>query len=72
MEESKIALIDMDGTICDYVGSMLRELEKLKSSEEPDIDPFKTGDDPRFQYLWNRMDLIKSNRIGGQIFQDSS
>lgn len=57
----RIALFDMDGTICDYIGSMKKELNKLKAPGEPDVDPFKIDDDPKFQYIWDRMDLVKSD-----------
>jgi len=56
-----IALFDMDGTICDYVGSMLLELEKLRGPREPFVDPFHIRDDDRYKHLWNRMDLIKAD-----------
>ena len=61
MEEIKVALFDMDGTICDYVGSIKKELEKLRAPGEPEIDPFLTGEDPKFQHLWDRMELIKAD-----------
>lgn len=61
MENQKVALFDMDGTICDYVGSMKAELEKLRAPNEPIIDPFSREDGPDYQYLWNRMDLIKAD-----------
>ena len=58
----KVALFDMDNTICDYVGAMKKGLEKLRAPGEPVIDPFALGDnDTEHQYLWNRMDLIKAN-----------
>ncbi|MBR9705119.1 hypothetical protein GOV12_06925 [Candidatus Pacearchaeota archaeon] len=56
-----IALFDMDGTICDYMGAMNVELMKLRSPDEKFVDPFLIDDDPKYQYLWNRMNLIKSN-----------
>lgn len=55
-----IALFDMDGTLCDYLKAMHRELKKLKCPDEPEVDPFTTKDNPKYQYLWNRMNLIKS------------
>ena len=56
-----IALFDMDGTLCDYVRSMLIDLEKLMAPGEEFVDPFILRDDPKYQYLWNRIDLIKSD-----------
>jgi len=61
MNSEKIALFDMDGTICDYVGAMNLELEKLRSPNEPAVDPFTIYDSPGHQYLWDRMELIKSD-----------
>jgi len=63
MEQNRnIALFDMDGTICDYAGQIHHELAKLRAPNEPFIDPFKLGKDDRsHQYLWNRMQLIKSD-----------
>jgi len=56
-----VALFDMDGTLCDYVNAMLRDLEKLRAPGEEFVDPFIFREDPTYQYLWNRMDLIKSS-----------
>ncbi|MEK6853610.1 MAG: hypothetical protein AABX64_02910 [Nanoarchaeota archaeon] len=61
MNNPKVALFDMDGTICDYVGSMKLELDRLRAPNEPRLDPFKIDNDPKYQYLWDRMDLIKSD-----------
>lgn len=61
MKEQKIALFDMDGTICDYVGSMKRVLDKLRAEGEPYVDPFSIDNDPKYDYLWERMDLIKAD-----------
>jgi len=61
MKKEIIALFDMDGTICDYVGSIKEELKKLRAPDEEFIDPFKIEDNPKYQYLWNRMDLIKAD-----------
>jgi 5'-nucleotidase len=58
----KIALFDMDDTLCDYIGSMKRSLDGLRHPDEPAIDPFRIGDDPRYEYLRNRMHLIKKDR----------
>ncbi len=56
-----IALFDMDGTLCNYVGAIIADLEKLRAPDEPFVDPFTIRrDNTRYQYLWRRMDLIKS------------
>lgn len=57
----KIALFDMDGTICDYVGAMKVELAKLRAPGELDVDPFRIVDSPDFQYLWDRMKVVKAD-----------
>lgn len=62
IEFKPIALFDMDGTLCDYVQSMKLELQKMMSPKEKFIDPFKTGNNPEYEYLWNRMALIKSDK----------
>lgn len=36
--ESKIALFDMDGTLADYDGQLLKDLQKIASPNEPPID----------------------------------
>lgn len=33
-----IALVDMDGTLCDYAGAMERDLARLRHPDEPDSD----------------------------------
>jgi hypothetical protein len=38
-----VALIDMDGTLCDYQGALLRDLESLRSPGEP---PASEADSP--------------------------
>ena len=35
---SKIALFDMDGTLADYDGALLRDLNKIRSPHEPKIE----------------------------------
>ncbi len=60
MNDPKVALFDMDGTLCDYVGSLKRDLEKLRAPDEAIVDPFKVNG-PQYQHIWNRMDLIKAD-----------
>lgn len=53
----KIALLDLDGTLCDYHGRMVEDLEKLRSPGEPPyLNDFQV-DAPA--YLEARQDLIK-------------
>jgi len=57
MAGKKIALFDMDNTLCDYSGQLRRDLELLRSPEEPAIGDFG-NDNP--EWLLNRMRLVKS------------
>ena len=56
-----VALFDMDGTICDYVGALHREMKKLLGPGEKFVDPFLAKDVPGNQYLWDRMHQIKAS-----------
>ncbi|MBJ6764924.1 hypothetical protein JGU66_29520 [Myxococcaceae bacterium JPH2] len=51
-----VALVDMDGTLCDYEGAMQRDLERLRSPAEPVPSP-ADADAP---WLRARRDLIRS------------
>jgi len=53
-----VALVDMDGTLADYEGSMLRWLEQLRSPEEPIVTSLNGLSKP----LRNRMRLIKNSK----------
>ncbi|MFP2925758.1 5' nucleotidase, NT5C type [Pyxidicoccus sp. 3LG] len=50
-----VALVDMDGTLCDYQGAMLRDLERLRSPGEPPLTP-DFEDSP---WLRARQELIR-------------
>ena len=53
----RTGLFDMDGTLFDYEGQLRRDLEKLRSPNEPEItDLWDEGNG----YLKARIDLIKS------------
>jgi hypothetical protein len=54
----KIALFDMDQTLCDYMGQLNKDLEALRSPEEPKIDVFDGSEWP--DYIEARIKLIKS------------
>ena len=43
-ETDNIALIDLDGTVADHDGALLRDLEALRAPEEPPIDLSKWRD----------------------------
>lgn len=49
-----IALIDMDGTLCDFDGSMTRDLQVLKGPEEPDLLAEET-----YAHIKARKNIIK-------------
>ena len=55
MNAEKIALFDMDGTLCDYEGSIRRCLMSLAAPGEDEPQPF--GDNP--DYIENRIRLIR-------------
>lgn len=56
VNEAPIALIDLDGTVADFVGQMRRDLERLRAPEEPALDEIW----PAPEHLEARMDLIKA------------
>jgi len=53
----KIALFDMDGTLCDYTGRMLEDLERVRSPEEERIGEIPHPAPP---WLERRMEVIRS------------
>lgn len=60
---SRIALIDMDGTLCDYTGALIRDLRKIASpSEQSDyVDGIELWDlEKSNPHIKSRMDLIKA------------
>jgi 5'-nucleotidase len=57
MQKSElVALVDMDGTLCDYDGAMLRDLERLRSPGDPLVLP---DNDDMHPWLRERRDLIR-------------
>lgn len=50
-----VALIDMDGTLCDYQGALIRDLEALRSPGEPHVHP----DDDTPPWLRARENVIR-------------
>jgi 5'(3')-deoxyribonucleotidase len=56
MQDNLISLVDMDGTLCDYDSAMMRDLNRLKSSEESVVQDLW---DERLPHLKERMSLIK-------------
>jgi 5'-nucleotidase len=55
MKSDLIALIDMDGSVADFSGEMIRQLNKIKSPTEPVIT--QVEDPP--EWLERRISLIK-------------
>lgn len=51
-----VALVDMDGTLCDYDGAMLRDLERLQSPGDP---PMSAHEGDKHPWLKARLDLIR-------------
>lgn len=58
-KETRVALIDLDNTICDYEGAMRESLRKIRGPEEPNVTPGHADDAPA--HIQERMRLIKSN-----------
>ena len=56
-----IALIDMDGTLCDYDAALLQRLQNLQAPEEERVEEVPRGDDvPSFMRA--RMNLIRLSK----------
>ena len=55
-----IALVDMDGTICDYDSEMFKGLEKLRHPSEPKFYPPIRKDAPK--YIHERSKLITQSQ----------
>jgi 5'-nucleotidase len=51
-----VALVDMDGTLCDYEGAMARDLEKIRNPQEPPLKMRESHSDP---WLRERVELIR-------------
>lgn len=58
-EIEPIALFDMDGTLCDYDTSLFKELERLRSPQEPVFYPPLRDNVP--DYIKRRADLIRAS-----------
>ncbi len=55
MSIDNVALFDMDGTLCDYDGQILKDLERLRGDEEPHfVGPIRKGPD----HIKARVDAI--------------
>jgi len=61
MINSKIGLFDLDQTLADYEGAMRRDLDRIKSPEEPSYldSTLNLWKAERGSFLSNRMELIK-------------
>jgi FMN phosphatase YigB (HAD superfamily) len=59
MQAENVALFDMDGTLCDYSGQLLKDLNKLTAKEEPRfIGEVRDAPD----YIKKRADLIRASQ----------
>lgn len=56
-DQPLIALIDMDGTVADYEGQLLADLEHIRGPEEPVITNIWEHHGP---HVTRRMSLIKN------------
>jgi 5'(3')-deoxyribonucleotidase len=54
-----VALMDLDGTLCDYDAALARDMESIRSPKEPKFDIRHHDEQP--DYIKTRMDLIRSN-----------
>lgn len=54
-----LALVDLDGTLADFQGAMRRDLEKLRSPEEPTALPWDDDHDTLPAHMRARWDMIK-------------
>jgi len=55
--DKPIALLDLDGTLCDYHGALERDMALLRSPDEP----FSWIRDQEPSYIRRRMDLIRND-----------
>jgi 5'(3')-deoxyribonucleotidase len=59
-DREPVVLLDMDGTVADYIGKMEYDMEQLRGPNEP---VFKMSHDIEYPaYLWNRVELIKNSK----------
>ena len=56
--EDPVAYFDMDGTLCDYSGALVKSMKELQSPDEPNIENVW---DAMPKHLIARMELIKSH-----------
>lgn len=55
----KNCLFDLDGTLCDHTGALLRDLEKIQSPTDPPISRYNDNEP---DYIKARKKLIRSQR----------
>lgn len=58
MKSEKIALVDMDGTLVDFIGQMAKELQQMRSPNESYFDIWADWNS-RPDWIEKRMDVIK-------------
>lgn len=58
-QSGKVALVDMDGTLVDYVGQLERDLAALAAPGEKPVSMARLWDEGVSDHLQRRMDIIK-------------
>lgn len=61
-DDSKICLLDMDGTLADHNKAIFKDLKSLASPDEPPIPEFGWEKDKEPPYIKARIKLIRSQR----------
>jgi len=57
--KTKPCLFDLDGTLCDHTGALMRDLAKIQSPNDP---PIKRHDDDEPEWVKERKRLIRSQK----------
>ena len=70
MNPEDIALFDLDGTLCDYEGELIRKLEEIRSPRE--LPYLGSLGDSAPEYIKKRLNLIRAQNLFGRIFQNLS
>jgi len=60
MDSDNVFLWDMDGSLADYEGALVRDLNRLRSPQESEVRRGTLWDLEKFDHIKARMDMIKS------------